>query len=168
MICQQCGMDFTPVRKDHIYCTKKCGHAHHRDANRGRYRQLARESYARNRDSRKQYRESNRESIAVKKRSGRLTRLYGITPDEYLALLQSQGGKCALCYTAEAKSRGGELVVDHDHETGRVRGLLCSPCNSWLGGYEKRRLELWRVQVYLDPSASVTPYRPSLGVDVHP
>lgn len=55
---------------------------------------------------------------------------YGITHEEYDALLKMQGGVCALC-GRPPKTRS--LAVDHDHSTGVVRGLLCLPCNTALG-----------------------------------
>lgn len=58
------------------------------------------------------------------KRAWNLKRRYGLIEAQYQALLQKQGNKCALC--------GGEMkrpVVDHDHQTGAVRGILCHPCN---------------------------------------
>ena len=55
---------------------------------------------------------------------------YGITLDEYKAMLETQGGKCAIC---ESSDPGGSsktrFCVDHCHTTGQVRGLLCSKCN---------------------------------------
>ena len=61
-------------------------------------------------------------------RKTHLQRTYGITQEQYDELLEFQGGVCAIC--------GGErrynLAVDHDHGTGRVRGLLCKRCNKRL------------------------------------
>lgn len=57
---------------------------------------------------------------------------YGLTPEAFLKLLQSQGGVCAICARREPGGRGG-WHVDHDHETGVVRGLLCHYCNLMLG-----------------------------------
>jgi hypothetical protein len=56
---------------------------------------------------------------------------YGLTSEDYDALYEFQGGRCALCRIATGKSR--RLTVDHDHKTGKVRGLLCRPCNNILG-----------------------------------
>lgn len=56
-------------------------------------------------------------------------RTFGITAEEYEAILAFQGGACAICQRATGKSK--RLAVDHDHETGEVRGCLCSTCN-WI------------------------------------
>jgi hypothetical protein len=56
-------------------------------------------------------------------------RLYGITSADYDARLAEQGGVCALCGNPPKVKR---LHVDHDHKTGRVRGILCSKCNQTL------------------------------------
>lgn len=57
-------------------------------------------------------------------------RQYGLTHDEYLTLLEAQGGTCAICRDSEQRRA---LAVDHDHVTGQVRGLLCDRCNPMLG-----------------------------------
>lgn len=59
--------------------------------------------------------------------------LYGLTLEQYEFLLREQRGRCAICGT----ERNGEvaLAVDHDHSTGRVRGILCDPCNIGIGGF---------------------------------
>lgn len=57
---------------------------------------------------------------------------YRITPDEYDALLASQAGVCAVCGGLPG-GRRKNLDVDHDHDTGQVRGLLCNRCNLVLG-----------------------------------
>jgi len=61
---------------------------------------------------------------------------YGITADEYVALCLAQDDRCAICGQPETGFRRGQvrtLSVDHDHDTGRIRGLLCFRCNSALG-----------------------------------
>lgn len=52
---------------------------------------------------------------------------YGITAEEYQAIHKAQGGKCYICQRATGAKR--KLAVDHDHESGYVRGLLCRTCN---------------------------------------
>ena len=56
-----------------------------------------------------------------------VAKTYGLAPGEYDALLAFQGGACAICQCATGKAR--RLAVDHDHDTGEVRGLLCTSCN---------------------------------------
>ncbi len=64
-----------------------------------------------------------------------LRKRYGITLDEYRGLIARQGGQCAVCLTIPVgvKQKTRTLHVDHDHATGRVRGLLCDSCNRGMG-----------------------------------
>jgi hypothetical protein len=55
---------------------------------------------------------------------------YGTTKAEHDALFEAQRGLCAICELPAAQSAKGVLHIDHDHATGRVRGLLCNRCNS--------------------------------------
>jgi uncharacterized C2H2 Zn-finger protein len=58
---------------------------------------------------------------------------YGITRDDYRDSWYRQNGVCAVCKQPERTARNHLLSVDHDHETGRFRGLLCSHCNRAIG-----------------------------------
>jgi hypothetical protein len=69
-------------------------------------------------------------------RSWRMSNIYDIDCDVYDAMLLEQGMCCAICGSSEPKNRWGRFVVDHDHETGKVRGLLCNVCNVRLGVIE--------------------------------
>lgn len=55
---------------------------------------------------------------------------YGISKDDFDSLYKAQKGKCVIC---DQKKTEKEMVVDHDHSTENVRGLLCSSCNLMLG-----------------------------------
>lgn len=59
---------------------------------------------------------------------------YGLTPDDHYALREKQGFKCAICEKHE-DNFAYQLRVDHCHDSGLVRGLLCSGCNSSLGHF---------------------------------
>lgn len=59
---------------------------------------------------------------------------YGITSEEYVALYETQDGVCAICSLPERKLP--TLAVDHDHVTGKIRGLLCSSCNLGIGHFK--------------------------------
>lgn len=65
-----------------------------------------------------------------------LTRLYGLSPEDYQKMLVEQDNRCAVCGKAETQTFRGrlrKLSVDYDHITRSVRGLLCSACNWMLG-----------------------------------
>lgn len=79
---------------------------------------------------------------------------YGISASEYDALYQAQGGVCAICGRAENGVHGRygtvrRLAVDHDHATGRVRGLLCGNCNAAIGHLDDDPERLQRAIEYL-------------------
>lgn len=73
--------------------------------------------------------------------------MYGLTKDQYEALYKAQGGTCYICQRATGKRK--KLAVDHDHKTGYVRGLLCSPCNNILAHLRDDKDAAHRVFVYL-------------------
>jgi Recombination endonuclease VII len=64
-------------------------------------------------------------------RKENLKRNYGITHQQYVLMLASQGGTCAIC--CQAPDVGKNLHVDHNHKTNEIRGLLCSKCNTAIG-----------------------------------
>ncbi len=62
-----------------------------------------------------------------------INRLYGLSSTGYAALLDMQGGTCAICRQVYAAEK---LCIDHDHATGKIRGILCNPCNTGLGFFK--------------------------------
>ncbi|MFC7883951.1 endonuclease VII domain-containing protein [Streptomyces sp. NPDC057376] len=81
---------------------------------------------------------------AAQGRAGHLKRQYGITEAERDALIASQGGVCCICLAAPAAH------VDHCHETGRVRGVLCFSCNAALGQFKDRPDAIRRAAAYVE------------------
>lgn len=65
----------------------------------------------------------------------RLKKVYGLTESQFLSLHAQQGGRCKICLKHESDMAHG-LHVDHCHETGLVRGLLCFNCNRGLGSFK--------------------------------
>jgi len=57
---------------------------------------------------------------------------YGLEPHEFEGLLEAQGSKCVICSDHLAVSKG-KYAIDHNHDTGSVRGVLCVPCNAAIG-----------------------------------
>lgn len=70
-------------------------------------------------------------------RARHLLKKYGITEDDYQALLQKQKGLCGCCGRSATLFRQ-RLSVDHDHKTGEIRGLLCIFCNRYVIGRYRR------------------------------
>jgi Recombination endonuclease VII len=81
-------------------------------------------------DACRKWREKNPARAKAFVREATLVQRYGITQADYEALLAQQSGVCAVCKEAP---KGRALDVDHCHETGQVRGLLCRSCNIALG-----------------------------------
>jgi hypothetical protein len=78
---------------------------------------------------------------------------YGLQPGDYDRLYTHQTGVCAICKRATGATR--KLCVDHDHATGKVRGLLCRPCNDMLGHARDSDMFFYRAAGYLQrPPAS--------------
>ena len=75
--------------------------------------------------------------------------VYGITPERFDKMLIAQAGLCAICSKAEP------LQVDHDHTTGKIRGLLCLLCNRDIGALERLRELLPSVLAYLENRQAV-------------
>lgn len=93
-----------------------------------------------------------RKARAAAAHDRRVSVVYGLAAGDYQRLYDLQGGVCAGCRRATGRAR--RLAVDHDHVTGRVRGLLCSPCNRLLGHVRDDVGTLMRiVQYLLDPPA---------------
>ena len=79
---------------------------------------------------------------------------YGISVEEYDALLARQNGTCAICKGPQHNGRQKRMHVDHCHETGLVRGLLCSRCNRGIGFFGHRADWMASAAGYLNPLAS--------------
>ncbi|HEX2241574.1 MAG TPA: endonuclease VII domain-containing protein, partial [Actinomycetota bacterium] len=80
-----------------------------------------------------------------KEREGHLRRMYGLTAAEYDFLVQTQSNRCAICGRQDPRG----LHVDHEHQTGAIRGLLCGSCNRGLGLFGEDPKRLSQAQVYL-------------------
>lgn len=75
-----------------------------------------------------------------------LQKTWGLTEKQYDGILAGQGGKCAICLKPPTSTA---LAVDHDHITGRIRGLLCYRCNHFLVGRHRDPELVQRIADYL-------------------
>lgn len=133
--------------------------------NRSRYNKLQQKEYN------KAYRIKNKAALDLYDANRRVTRRdfmeqcrrkhtlkkYGITIAQYAAMLDMQGGVCAICGVTPKKRR---LAVDHNHKTKQVRGLLCTQCNRGLGWFRDAEAHLLKAAAYIrksNISASHTP-----------
>lgn len=90
------------------------------------------------------YRINNKMKISKQEISHKRFRRYGLTPQSYDEMLESQEGKCAICGCfPKEDSLKRTFHIDHCHSTGRVRGLLCRDCNTMLG-FAKDNIETLR------------------------
>lgn len=101
----------------------------YREAHKEERREKLRLYNIKNRDKRRDY------DLKIK---------YNISLEGYNKLFQEQEGKCAICQEV------GKLVVDHDHDTGQTRGLLCNNCNTAIGLLKDKEVNLYGAIKYLN------------------
>jgi hypothetical protein len=87
------------------------------------------------------------------RQSSKYLRLYGITLYDAGCMLARQGGRCGICRTDAPGHRGWH--VDHDHATGKVRGILCTLCNIALGGFRDSTENLTNAIAYLKNASEI-------------
>lgn len=117
--CSKCG-ETKPLEE---FCRDRSKPDGHRPDCRACQRRQNREGYARDQWGR----------TAESRRREHLRRTFGITPEDYGVMLARQDGLCAVCRRPETDSAQGRFHVDHDHETGALRALLCDRCNRGIG-----------------------------------
>ena len=82
-------------------------------------------------------------------RRNHLVEKYGITPEDYEVMLAEQHNRCVICGKDQSEE-GFALAVDHDHDSGKIRGLLCQKCNRGLGDFRDDSRLLRRAADYLE------------------
>lgn len=113
---------------DTVFAAEELKRIKHRE----RSRKWAAANPERKRSYQKNWYEANKDSARAYQRELHFKRTYGITIAERDEIFAHQGYKCAACGTGDPRSKKG-WVVDHCHESGKIRGVLCHGCNSSLG-----------------------------------
>lgn len=101
------------------------------------------------------YDAANAEKRSRRARNRHLIRKFGISLEKYETLLLKQNYLCAICEQPEVRKAPNSaevitLIVDHDHSTGKVRGLLCHKCNAGLGHFRDSVYILAKTIDYLE------------------
>lgn len=120
-----------------------------REKNRERIIRDARNRYAKNpekyRKAAREYYRNNRERELARIRKNK----YGITREEFDKIMKKQNNKCPICH----EDVGKNLSVDHDHETGTIRGIICSNCNLAIGNAKNSPELLRALAEYLEENS---------------
>ncbi len=99
--------------------------------------------------------------VKRRERSGHLMRKFGITIEQYDAMLAAQGGGCFIC--GRPPREDISLHVDHDHSTGKVRGILCFCCNNALADFQESPALLAKAASYMTAHDPVVQEEIQLG-----
>jgi hypothetical protein len=159
-VCPMCNTEFTPKSSRSIFCgsrTNKTGCSYQnrltlsiKSQERNKeYRSKYIEQYnIDNKTSLTEYRKIHYNNRKLIVRDYQLQRKYNISLDEYNKILESQNNVCFICKKPEQKQTN--LAVDHCHTTGKVRGLLCTKCNTTIGLMDESIENLQSAINYLD------------------
>lgn len=89
-----------------------------------------------------------KEAYRRHRRAHHINKKFGMSTEQYEAMLIAQGNHCALCPKPDRPDK--RLAVDHDHETGKIRALLCDCCNRGLGLFDDDPVRLRAAAEYLE------------------
>mgnify|MGYP001565846128 FL=1 len=141
--CKKCGgANFRPRKRERGRISKYC-----LDCKTAYNRKWRSENYDRYKESVRRWRRKNLVSIRKSYRANLLKYVHKLTVREYNLMFKNQDYKCAIC--KEFPSRES-LGVDHDHTTGKIRGLLCGNCNRALGLLRENRNVALGLVEYID------------------
>ncbi len=165
--CAWCGQSFKPRRRDGHggravrFCSAACYHESRGVKARTEkpcsrcYEVQPIERFPRDRTTSDGHKAHCKTCAVPDQRAYSLRRNYGITLAEYEAMYEAQGGLCAICSRPAFAFNGKHASIDHDHETGAIRELLCGPCNSGLGYFQDDPDVLEAAAAYLRQHAEI-------------
>ena len=136
--CKRCGCNFVPKVSTQETCPYRC---------RPPKKQQVEIRKARREERTIITSQSKRTPTKDRNKLNRYYQLtYGITIDDFDKRVVTQDGRCAICGAI------ADLVIDHDHKTGDIRGLLCLPCNSGLGHFHDSTGAMRAAITYIEKS----------------
>jgi hypothetical protein len=143
------------MRDGYLKQCKKCKNQQSRDKTKNRNEMSEEELLQARFKDKKKYDNlvSNKRRNQKRRRTMRslhLRRTYGMTIEEYESIYKAQDGCCGICGAKEIETPRKVLSVDHCHETGRIRGLLCDRCNLGIGMLGDNLQSLQRAVEYLE------------------
>lgn len=128
------------------------------EARRAQKNKDAKRYYAANaeriRERQREYQRRRSETHPEQRHTISLKHHHGITHADYISMLAAQGGACGICLAVIPGAGLRWFVVDHDHTTGIVRGLLCRPCNLTIGHAKENVARLRYCVSYLERAAA--------------
>ena len=128
--CEYCEEIFTPNTSKQIYCSNECRIGMNSLKSEARYYE-------------------NREEYLVRGWKSSLKSNYGINFDKYIEMLEAQNYRCAICGRHQ-EELSKKMAVDHSHNNGHIRGLLCGNCNAGIGNLRDSIDLLKKAQKYLE------------------
>ena len=156
--CPTCGAEFQPYRSNQFTCSRKC----YQQQPSVRERQNAARRTDGERARRNQWRRMSPQQQARVRAYNRKRQIarYGITVEDYDRMLAAQNGVCMLCGSPpnpDGIRAASKLHIDHDHETGACRDLLCLACNHGLGAFKDNPGLLRAAAEYIERHRAAAP-----------
>ena len=153
---------YTPEHIENMRAADRKYHADHREEKNAARKAWGEKYPEREAETYRRWYRENRDRV----RDTRFRAKYGITLADYNAMLLQQNSKCKICFSTEPKGFG-RFHVDHDHKTGKVRGLLCSHCNVGLGHFKENAALLRDAASYVETKGMdmIHTYVPDLAAE---
>lgn len=139
MKCEKCGKSIIKTVHNKKYCND-CGKSMswYKPENRTKYRDIVAEH---------KYYEKHKDKVKLRSMTRHLRTKYGITPEDVTAMKSSQDNKCKICGDDLSTVKS---CIDHQHTTGKIRGILCHRCNVGLGYFKDSTDRLLSAITYLE------------------
>jgi len=129
--CEYCSKLFL-TKHNAKHCSSKCSNKNWQKNNKERYKTSKKEAQNKRKlDNPEKYYAERRKNARKNQKWSYIKRQYNLTKDQYFLMLDLQNSRCKICNNIFENS--AKTHIDHDHNTGKVRGILCQKCNHGLG-----------------------------------